>query len=133
VETTYEVTSLLTKLERAHDMLLETRRRDGSWVATPVNPVVDDHRVFFRTWSSSGKAKRLRNFAEVRLAPSTVRGTPTGPTILGTATLLTGDSARHAATLLNRKFPLLQGIAVRLFHRIKHYRTLHYEIADLHA
>src|SRR3954464_13488602 len=123
--------SPLTTLARHHDMALETRKRDGTWISTPVNPLVEDDHVFFRTWHTSGKAKRLRNFAEVRFAPSTARRRPTGDWLRGRATLLGGDHAAHAAALINRRYPLLQGVAVRLYHRLRRYRTLHYRIDDI--
>src|SRR4029450_9343452 len=94
-------------LGRQKYVLLETRKRDGSWVGTPVSIVVDGGRAFFRAWDGagkakrrgtgralcapwevSGKAKRLRTFPEVRVAPSTMRGKPTGPRLAGTARLL---------------------------------------------
>jgi PPOX class probable F420-dependent enzyme len=112
-------------------MLLGTRKRDGSWVDTPVNPIVEDDHVFFRTWSNSGKAKRLRNFSEVRFAPSTARGRATGRMLTGRATRLRDEDARHAASLINRRYPLLQGLGVRVFHRLMRYRTLHYVINDI--
>lgn len=121
----------LAILARHHDMALQTRKRDGTWVTTPVNPLVEDDHVFFRTWHTSGKAKRLRNIPEVRFAPSTARGRPTGPWLRGHATRLDGDDAAHAATLINRRYPLLQGVAVRLYHRVRRYRTLHYRINDI--
>jgi PPOX class probable F420-dependent enzyme len=121
----------IASLARHHDMALETRKRDGSWIATPVNPLVEDDHVFFRTWHTSGKAKRLRNYPEVRFAPSTARGRPTGDRLQGRATLLDGEAAAHAADLINRRYPLLQGIAVRLYHRLRGYRTLHYRISDI--
>jgi uncharacterized protein len=112
-------------------MALQTRKRDGSWVTTPVNPLVEGDHVYFRTWHTSGKAKRLGNFADVRFAPSTARGRPTGSWMRGRATLLEGDDAAHAAALINRRYPLLQGVAVRLFHRLRRYHTLHYRISDI--
>jgi PPOX class probable F420-dependent enzyme len=111
-------------------MVLQTRKRDGSWVATPVNPLVEGDSVCFRTWHTSGKAKRLRNYSEVHFAASTARGHPTGPWMRGSATLLDGEAAAHVAALINRRYPLLQGVAVRLFHRLRRYRTLHYRIGD---
>src|SRR3954469_25446398 len=96
-------------LKHHHDMALQTRKRDGSWVATPVNPLVEGDRVYFRTWSTSGKAKRLRNFSEVRFAASTARGRPVGSWLRGRARPLDGDEAVHAADLINRRYPLLQG------------------------
>jgi uncharacterized protein len=121
----------LAILASHHDMALQTRKRDGTWITTPVNPLVEDDHVFFRTWHTSGKAKRLRNFPEVRFAPSTARGRPTGPWLRGRAALLDGDESAHAAGLMNRRYPLLQGVAVRLYHRLRRYRTLHYRISDI--
>ena len=125
--------AMLEALDRAHDMRLETRKRDGSWVATPVNPLVVGDRVLFRTWETSGKAKRLRNFREVRIAPSTVRGRPTGPAAEGRAVVLGGDASRDAARRINRRYPVLQGVLVRLFHRLTGRHTQHYEITGLHS
>jgi hypothetical protein len=47
--------------------------------------------------------------------------------------LLQGADDRHAASLLDHKFPVLQRIAVRLFHRLGRRRTQHYRIDDIHA
>jgi len=113
---------------RARNLRLETRRRDGTWVATAVNPVVDDGRVLFRTWAESGKAKRLRNFAEVRIAPATARGRPTGEVVEGRATRLEGSEDDHARHLIERRFRLLQGVAVPLYHRLRGLHTVHYAV-----
>jgi hypothetical protein len=51
----------------------------------------------------------------------------------GHATLLEDDDAAHAAALINRRYPILQGVAVRLYHRLRRYRTLHYRIGDISA
>jgi PPOX class probable F420-dependent enzyme len=123
----------LDVLARHRNMALQTRKRDGSWIATPVNPLVEGDHVFFRTWHTSGKAKRLRNFPEVRFAPSTARGAPTGPWLRGHATLLDGEASAYAAALINHRYPLLQGIAVRLYHRLRRYRTLQFRIGDITA
>jgi len=108
---------------------LKTRKRNGSWVATPVNIVVDDDHAYFRTFGGSGKSKRLRNFAEVEIAPSTVQGRATGPYVSAYARLLTGDEARHAAALLSRKYPVIHGLLVPLVHRLKSQTTQHYRLA----
>jgi PPOX class probable F420-dependent enzyme len=124
-------TRALAVLARHRDMALQTRKRDGTWVTTPVNPLVEVDHVYFRTWNTSGKAKRLRNFPDVRFAPSTARGRPTGEWLRGHATLLEGDDAAHAAGVINRRYPLLQGVAERLFHRLRRLQTLHYRISDI--
>jgi uncharacterized protein len=130
--TTANIPDVVRSLAASHDMLLETRKRDGTWVPTPVNPYVDGDRVLFRTWSTSGKAKRLRNRAEVRIAPCTRQGRPTGGPLRGEAHRLEGPAADRAASLINRRYPLLQGVAVRLYHRLRRFTTQHYEITALH-
>jgi uncharacterized protein len=107
---------------------LQTRKRDGTWVATPVNIVVEDDHAYIRTWRGSGKSKRLRNFSEVEIAPSTIRGRVTGPYLSTWAQLLTGDESRHAATLLAQKYPIIHGLLVPLVHRIKGDTTEHYRV-----
>jgi PPOX class probable F420-dependent enzyme len=107
---------------------LHTRKRDGSWIATPVSIVTDGGRAYFRTYDASGKAKRLRNFPEVLVGPSTLRGRPTGPIVAGVARLLDGDEAGRARSLLATKYPWLHGRLVPAVHRRKGWRTLHYEL-----
>jgi hypothetical protein len=121
------VTALDT-LGRQRTVLLETRKRDGSWVATPVSIVVGGGRAFFRTYDAAGKVKRLRNFPGVRVAPSSLRGKPAGPSVAGTARLLDDDEAVHARALLAAKYPWLHGRIVPALHRRKGWKTLHYEL-----
>ena len=83
----------LDTLGRQRTVLLETRKRDGTWIGTQVSVVVHDGRAYFRTYDASGKAKRLRNFPEVRVTPSNLLGRPTGPRVTGTARLLDDDEA----------------------------------------
>jgi uncharacterized protein len=108
--------------------LLTTDKRDGTAVATPVTMAVDGDRAFVRTWDSAWKAKRMRNNPAVLVAPSTVRGRVTGPTIGARSRLLDGDEAAHAARAIARRQPLLQGVLVPVAHRLMRYRTLHYEL-----
>lgn len=110
-------------------VLLTTYRRDGSPVGTPVHVVVADGRMYFRTYDRSWKVRRIANNPEVEVAPSTTLGAATGPAMRGRARLLTDAEAGRVRRLLRRKYPLLQGLTVPLAHRIRRYRTLHYEIA----
>ena len=116
---------------RQRTILLQTRKRDGSWVGTPVSIAVQADRAYFRTYATAGKPKRLRNFPDVRFSPANFRGKPTGPTFRARARLLDGTDARTAARLLRRKYPVLQGLAVPLAHRLMRTSTLHYELSDI--
>ena len=109
-------------------VLIETQRRDGTLVPSAVSLVADGSGLYFRTYDASGKAKRLRNFPNVRVAPATLRGRPLAPAVRGRARLLQGQEAEYARALLARRFPVLHGRLVPWMHRRKGWTTLHYEL-----
>ncbi|MET9021538.1 PPOX class F420-dependent oxidoreductase [Actinopolymorpha sp. NPDC004070] len=119
----------LTRFARQRTVVLTTFRRDGTPVPTAVHVVVDGPHAYFRTYSAAGKAKRLRRDQRVEIAPSTAGGRPTGPATAATARLLSKAEAVPVRRLLRRKYPLLQGVAVPVFHRLARYHTLHYELS----
>jgi uncharacterized protein len=114
---------------RQRTVLLTTRKRDGTTVGTPVSIALGpDGRAYFRTWSATGKAKRIRNFPQVHIAACTPRGTLTGPQRQATALRLSGPDAAAAARALAAKYPVLQGLLVPAFHRLTKKTTVHYEL-----
>jgi PPOX class probable F420-dependent enzyme len=120
---------------RQKTILLTTYRRDGTPVGAPVSIVVDGGRAFVRSPARGGKVKRIRNHPIVAVAPSTARGRPTGPAVEMRARRLDGAEFEHAASLLNRKYPLLQGVFVRSVHRLFRGRTggtAQFELTPLH-
>ena len=108
--------------------ILETRKRDGTWVATPLSLVIEGGHGYFRTYDASGKYKRLRNYPQIRLTPSTFRGKPTGPVLQARARQLDGAEADHARALLAARFPVLHGRLVPWMHGRKGWTTIHYEV-----
>ncbi|MEV6795453.1 PPOX class F420-dependent oxidoreductase [Streptomyces sp. NPDC051320] len=123
----------LTPFVKQYAVLLTTRKRDGTTVGTPVSiAVVGDH-AYIRTYSSAWKVKRMRNFPEVEIAPSTLRGKPTGPAMKARVRLLAAGSAENtnAAKALARKYPIVHGALVPIAHRVKRDTTLHYEVRAL--
>jgi uncharacterized protein len=123
------MTSTLAPLKDSKTILLTTYKRDGTAVGTPVSIAFDGDRAFFRSFDKAWKTKRLQRNPHVRAAPSTLRGAPTGPAIRARATLLEGDQARVAAGALARRHRVLQGALVPAMHRLRRYRTMHYELA----
>ena len=124
---------LLRPLAGERQVLLQTRKHDGAVVGTPVSLAVEDDHAFFRTWSTSGKAKRLRNYSNVAFAPCARNGRVDGEWLYGRATLLSGDDDRHARALIERKHPIFQRLLVRTAHRLRGYQTQHYRIDEVHA
>jgi PPOX class probable F420-dependent enzyme len=111
-------------------VVVTTYKRDGSAVPTPVNVVVIGNHAYFRTWSSAGKAKRLRRNPQVLIAPSTARGKPTGPPIRAGARLLESGEEAPIREALAKKYPILQGRVVPLAHRLRRYGTVHFELTS---
>ena len=122
------MTNKFEPLKNTKTILLTTYKRDGTPVGTPVSIAFAGDRAFFRTYDKSWKAKRLRNNPEVEVAPATVSGKETGSAIHARARLLDGGEARLAAKALAQRHPALQRVLVPFAHRLKRYRTLHYEL-----
>jgi len=133
-EVTTATTVALRPFVRQKTVLLTSYRRDGTPVGAPVSMAVDGARGFVRSPGNGWKVRRMRNNPMVELAPCTTRGRPTGPAIQARARRLRGPEAAHAARLLARKHPLLQGALVPLTHRMFHARmgeTAYFELLPL--
>ncbi len=83
---------------------LETFRRTGVGVRTPVWFAEKAGELLLYTLADSGKVKRIRNNPRVRVAPSDFRGKLLGDWIEGEARLLLPAEAAEANRLLNRKY-----------------------------
>lgn len=98
-----------TRLEQFRNfdyIRLETFRKNGQAVPTPVWFVVDDDMLYVRSYANSGKVKRMRNNSYVKIAPSDALGNPHGVTIKGTAVRVDGDKEIKISQLLYRKYGL---------------------------
>jgi PPOX class probable F420-dependent enzyme len=93
---------------------VETYRKNGQPVRTPVWFAQNEtcREVYVWTDITSGKAKRIRNNPEVKLAPSNGTGTPKGPYQLALAHLSTEGSPefKTGVELINKKYGLLKKI-----------------------
>lgn len=112
-------------------VLLTTYKRDGTGVGTPVHVAVDGDRAFVRTWDTTWKLKRIRNNPEVEVGPCTAGGRPTGPAIHARARVLEGGESAYAGETLARKYPVLHGVLIPLFHRLRGNETVHVELTPV--
>ena len=98
-------------------MNLETFRKDGTGVCTPVWFAAEaatgvPQIIYVYSAADSGKAKRIRNHSRVRAAPCDARGNLRGEWIEARATIVTGHEATRGMRLLNQKyFPWKQLLA----------------------
>jgi uncharacterized protein len=111
--------------------LLTTYRRDGTSSGTPVTIAVEADHAFVRSWDTAWKARRMRRNPVVEIAPCTARGAVRGDAVRARSRLLGGEEAAHAARVLARRQPVLQGVLVPLFHRLTRRRTVHYELIPI--
>ena len=89
---------------------LETYRRNGGAVRTPLWFVEHSGELMFYTMAASGKAKRLQRDPRVRVAPCDARGTVKGGWVEGTTRSLEGEEARQVQAMLNRKYGWQRGL-----------------------
>ena len=83
---------------------LESYRRDGRAVRTPLWFVELEGELAFYTMEASGKVKRLRRNPRVRIAPCDARGNVKGDWVDGTVRAITGEEYRRVHAMLNRKY-----------------------------
>lgn len=83
---------------------IETFRKNGRGVQTPVWFVEDEGTLYVRTGDVSGKVKRIRNNPRVRVMPCDVRGRPKGEWMDGTARFADAAETKRVGDLLTRKY-----------------------------
>jgi len=87
---------------------VETFRKNGQGVPTPVWFVQDGDTLYVRTVDGSGKVKRIRNNPRVRVMPCGVRGEPRGEWVEGQARFAGADESKKVNGLLTRKYGLMK-------------------------
>ena len=83
---------------------LETFKKNGQGVKTPVWFVLHENAFYVYTEADSWKVKRIRNNPRVRVAVCSIRGDVKGPWLDATASQVEGDERLAADTLLDRKY-----------------------------
>ena len=114
-----------TALPAAGVALLTTFRRSGEAVPTPVEIRARGGRVYFTTWSTTGKVKRLAHTPGVTLARCTRMGKPTGPSVAGFARRLDGAEAEAVSAYFGK------GLWGRLWdqiYRLRGWQPVTYEV-----
>ena len=103
---------------------VETFRKDGTGVSTPLWFVEMNGEIFFYTLEESGKVKRLRRNARVRVAPCDMRGRVHGDWKEGTARFADKEESARAYTLLNQKYGWQRALLNFFSHFSKKTRTV---------
>jgi hypothetical protein len=83
---------------------LESYRRSGAAVRTPLWFAEEEGVLYVYSVDDSGKVKRIRKDARVRVVPSDIRGNPKGEWVEARAQILDAEGAAHGHQLLRRKY-----------------------------
>ena len=89
---------------------LESYRRNGQGVRTPLWFVEDNRALYFYTPAHSYKVKRIAANPRVRVVPCDMRGNVKGVWVDATARRIYGEESRRANELLDRKYGLAKRI-----------------------
>jgi PPOX class probable F420-dependent enzyme len=111
VQTRPASTTAFAHLQGHQYMSLTTFRKNGQPVSTPVWFAQEGDKLYVMTQPDSGKVKRIRNNAQVEVAPCDVRGNLLGEAHEAMARILPPDEGYRADKALSRKY----GIQKQLF------------------
>jgi uncharacterized protein len=89
---------------------LETYKKNGNPISTPVWFVIENNLIFIVTRSSTGKIKRLKNNPNVRIMPCGFRGESKGEWVSGIAEFIDFRESARIVNLRNKKY----GITAKL-------------------
>ena len=89
---------------------LESYRKNGQAVRTPVWFAEDGGLFYIYTLAGSYKVKRILNNPGVRIAPCDARGNVKGSWVDATARILDETGDRRTHELLNRKYGLIKRV-----------------------
>jgi uncharacterized protein len=98
--------------EKGKYLSLETFKKSGQGVRTPIWFAADPSsslasgsaKLFVYTVDNTGKVKRIRNNAHIRIAPCNARGKVLGDWVDAQAEILAGQEAARGMQLLDKKY-----------------------------
>ncbi len=96
----------LTQFKGHQYINVETYRKTGEAVATPVWFIELDDKLYVRTGAQSGKIKRIRRNPKIRVAPCDARGNLLGEWVAAQAHIVDEKTAEAVNQLLKKKYGL---------------------------
>ena len=94
----------IAQFANAKYLNLETFRKTGVGVRTPVWFAQENTTFYIYSASDAGKAKRIRNNPKVRVAPCDMRGNLRGAWVNSRARICEGPEAARGQDLLRHKY-----------------------------
>jgi len=101
----------LEEIESKKCISLETYRKNNQPVRTPVWFVIKNELIYVVTRDQTGKAKRLRNNQQVKIATCNFKGKVSGEWISGIAKILDEDETKEVVMWRDKKYGFMAKIA----------------------
>jgi len=98
---------------------LESVKRDGTPVQTPVWFAEEQGVLYLYTLAHAGKVQRIRRHPRIRLAPCTIPGKVIGPWVEAEATIVDATTAAHGHAVLRHKYGWMKRLG-DLYSRLRH-------------
>jgi len=101
----------LDQFQKQKYLNLETFRKNGESMKTPVWFVLEGETIYVQTMANSGKVKRIRNNGHVNVTPCKMDGKPTGTWVPADAREIVDEEiSRKVNRLLDKKYGLMKKI-----------------------
>jgi uncharacterized protein len=107
----------LKSFEKGKYINIQTYKKNGLPISTPVWFIIKDNRIFFRTSQNSGKIKRIRNNNNIKFALCDIRGKIKGESFDGIAKI-ENDPNNVILSQINKKYGLSSKL-MKIFYKIK--------------
>ncbi|HEY9089346.1 MAG TPA: PPOX class F420-dependent oxidoreductase [Anaerolineaceae bacterium] len=120
-------TSSLAQFSQQNYLSIESFRKNGQSVKTPVWFVQDGDTLYVRTVANSGKVKRIRRNPQVNVAPCSGSGDLRGEWVSAQAREVSGEIEKRVDSLLGRKY----GLQKTLFALMSALRRDQYAILEI--
>jgi uncharacterized protein len=102
---------------------IETYRKNGQPVRTPVWFVVLNNKIYFRTDSNSGKVKRIMNNQNVRIAACDLLGKIKTEWVKANAKIAKEVDGETINSLINKKYSFIQTF-IKIMYRLRKIKVI---------
>ena len=104
-------TNALTQFANQRYLNIETYRKTGKAVATPMWFAEENGTFYIYSLANAGKVKRIRNNPKVRIVPCDARGKPKGKWVEARARILDEPGAALGHKLLSERYGWMKRLA----------------------
>lgn len=97
---------------------LQTNRKNGSVISTPVWFVLKENKLYIRSGANSGKIKRIRNNNDVKISICDIKGKVKGQAFEAIANFEKNLDYQEINSLFDKKYGILSFL-LKIFYKFK--------------